>query len=45
MPPTPIQKPAPGYVGPLLTAPPNRFDIALLPIILAAIVIVASLIR
>ena len=41
MPPTPNNKPAPGYVGPLLTAPPNRFDIALLPIILAAIVIVA----
>lgn len=33
--------PAPGYVSPLLTAPPNRFDLALLPIILALIVIVA----
>ncbi|WP_354677664.1 ABC transporter permease [Cupriavidus plantarum] len=32
---------APGYDGQLLTAPPNRFDFALLPIILAAIVIVA----
>lgn len=31
----------PGYVGQLLTAPPNRFDFALLPIILATIVIVA----
>lgn len=41
MPPTPNHHPAPGYVGPLLTAPPNRFDLALLPIILAAIVIVA----
>ena len=27
--------------GSLLTAPPNRFDLALLPIILAAIVLVA----
>ena len=27
--------------GNLLTAPPNRFDLALLPIILAAIVLVA----
>ncbi|WP_156811322.1 MULTISPECIES: ABC transporter permease [unclassified Cupriavidus] len=36
-------KPAPslGYVSQLLTAPPNRFDLALLPIILAAIVLVA----
>ncbi|MCA3185044.1 MULTISPECIES: ABC transporter permease subunit [unclassified Cupriavidus] len=41
MPPTPNKNQAPGYVGPLLTAPPNRFDLALLPIILAAIVIVA----
>lgn len=32
---------SPGYVGSLLTAPPNRFDLALLPILLAAIVIVA----
>lgn len=40
MPPTP-RKPTPGYVAPLLTAPPNRFDFALLPIILAVIVIVA----
>ncbi|CAG9186783.1 ABC transporter permease [Cupriavidus pampae] len=32
---------APGYDGQLLTAPPNRFDFALLPIILAVIVIVA----
>lgn len=43
MPPTPdfSRKPAPGYVGPLLTAPPNRFDLALLPIILAVIILVA----
>lgn len=41
MPPTQDNQPAPGYVGPLLTAPPNRFDFALLPIILAVIVIVA----
>ena len=41
MPPTQDNQPAPGYVGPLLTAPPNRFDFALLPMILAAIVIVA----
>ena len=41
MPPTQDNHPAPGYVGPLLTAPPNRFDFALLPIILAVIVIVA----
>lgn len=36
-------KPAPsfGYVSQLLTAPPNRFDLALLPIILAVIVLVA----
>jgi len=40
MPPTP-RKSTPGYVAPLLTAPPNRFDFALLPIILAVIVIVA----
>ncbi|WP_020201975.1 MULTISPECIES: ABC transporter permease [Cupriavidus] len=32
---------SPGYVSQLLTAPPNRFDLALLPIILAAIVLVA----
>jgi len=41
MPPTQDNQPAPGYVGPLLTAPPNRFDFALLPMILAVIVIVA----
>ncbi|RZT32351.1 ABC transporter permease [Cupriavidus agavae] len=40
MPPTP-RTPPPGYTAPLLTAPPNRFDFALLPIILAVIVIVA----
>jgi len=40
MPPTP-RKSTPGYVAPLLTAPPNRFDFALLPIILAVIVTVA----
>lgn len=40
MPPTPHNQ-APGYVAPRLNAPPNRFDLALLPIILAAIVIVA----
>ncbi|WP_211950726.1 ABC transporter permease [Cupriavidus yeoncheonensis] len=33
--------PAPGYDSQLLTAPPNRFDFALLPIILAVIVMVA----
>ncbi|CAG9183192.1 MULTISPECIES: ABC transporter permease [Cupriavidus] len=33
--------PAPGYDSQLLTAPPNRFDFALLPIILAIIVMVA----
>ncbi|WP_420994369.1 ABC transporter permease [Cupriavidus sp. 30B13] len=32
---------SPGYVSQLLTAPPNRFDLALLPIILATIVLVA----
>ncbi|MGO4331374.1 ABC transporter permease [Cupriavidus sp. 2TAF22] len=32
---------SPGYVSQLLTAPPNRFDLALLPIILAVIVLVA----
>jgi len=41
MPPTQDNQSTPGYVGPLLTAPPNRFDFALLPIILAVIVIVA----
>ncbi len=34
-------QPAPGYDSQLLTAPPNRFDFALLPIILAIIVMVA----
>ncbi|CAG9179361.1 hypothetical protein LMG23992_03984 [Cupriavidus laharis] len=34
-------KPAPGYDSQLLTAPPNRFDFALLPILLAIIVMVA----
>ncbi|WP_432258410.1 ABC transporter permease [Cupriavidus sp. TMH.W2] len=33
--------PAPGYDSQLLRAPPNRFDLALLPIILAVIVMVA----
>ncbi len=32
---------SPGYASQLLTAPPNRFDLALLPIILAVIVLVA----
>ncbi|MDT6964484.1 ABC transporter permease subunit [Cupriavidus sp. SZY C1] len=41
MPPTPDTRQAPGYAAPLLTAPPNRFDLALLPIILAVIVTVA----
>lgn len=33
--------PAPGFDSQLLRAPPNRFDLALLPIILAVIVMVA----
>ncbi|RWA53923.1 sulfonate ABC transporter permease [Cupriavidus sp. UYMSc13B] len=34
-------QPAPGFDSQLLRAPPNRFDLALLPIILAVIVMVA----
>lgn len=33
--------PAPGFDSQLLRAPPNRFDLALLPIILAVIVMIA----
>ncbi|WP_196251603.1 ABC transporter permease [Cupriavidus necator] len=43
MPPTDSRaaQPAPGYDSQLLSAPPNRFDLALLPIILAVIVMIA----